>query len=280
MFTEHVQILENLRGQVPDELIGILRTLLGNCSQDLVNRGQVAAIIDGSNSDKITLNEAPIVAFWTDDDIYAALKGYNSPSYVMPDIDDGVVNGFAADFKGVVRIRAGGGGNVAINQCANIGLFVLNQMGGAGGIWANIGDQNNYVENAYIDNLYVTNINNTTPPAGNTGFGTGTATMDSSGPGPYTINDFYYSSGTSAALPGGFTNPRNHVWQLGDAIYLGYNGRTTNWEVIDVPLRTTELQTGNDSSGTSLRYQHATFTLERADTTVDNTTWETTDACP
>ena len=278
MYTEHVQILQNLQGQVPDDLINVLRTLLGNCTQDLVNRGQVEASIDGTNADKPNLEAAPVVPYWTDDEVYAALKGYNTPSYIGVDIDDGVNNGFAGDFKGVVRIKMGGGGNVAINRVANIGLIIVNQIGGAGGIWANIGDENNYIENAYITNLHVTNFS----PPSNTGFGNGTATVDSSGSGPYTITGFYYTSGTAAAITG-FTNPRGHIWRIGDAIYLGYNGQSGNWEVIDVPLRQTPVQTSAavDGANQKLQYTVKSYALETLGTEAGSTTdYHTGTACP
>lgn len=118
MFTNQVQVLENLRGQVPDELITVLRQLLGNCSQDTVTRGTLsidAAPVNG-----------PIVPYNTTDPVYAALHSYNTISTFNPDSESepSVHNGFAGDFMGVVRFNAAKFPDPAAGVVNNIAVVI------------------------------------------------------------------------------------------------------------------------------------------------------------
>ena len=76
------------------------------------------------------------------------------------------------------------------------------------------------------------------------------------------------------------TNPLAIYITNGDALRLMYNAVDAVWEVSGAAQHVEEMVESVDKSGTSLRYQHKTISINRADDTTDNTPWHTTTTCP
>jgi hypothetical protein len=128
MFTKQTGLLSGLRGLIPDKAIQVLQQTYHDCKQKLFHRAPVQLSIDGA---KEGVPERRYDA--TIENVYPTLQVYNHSSFAEnPDANEmfPVHNGFAADFKGVVRFTQGDPRGAGVNNVANI-VMVAN-----GGIWA------------------------------------------------------------------------------------------------------------------------------------------------